>query len=94
MFIQNGSQGTYIVPTMAHAPAPSASSAAGQAGPVAHEQNGMVYYYDPNQVFVPTEGYPPTQNYTMPGMGGMMTPTPDGFYYPQVPNGTIYYPQQ
>jgi hypothetical protein len=30
----------------------------------------------------------------MPGMGGMMTPTPDGYYYPQVPQGPMYYPSQ
>lgn len=61
---------------------------------VAHEQNGMVYYFDPSQIYAPVEGYPPA-SYTVPGMGGMMTPSPDGYYYPQMPQGgMVYYPTQ
>ncbi|KAI0134505.1 CASC3/Barentsz eIF4AIII binding-domain-containing protein [Xylariales sp. AK1849] len=79
-----------------------AHQANGQAasGPnlVAQEVNGMVYYYDASQLpQMPT--YPPysaPQSY--PGAGGVMslngmvTPSPDGFYYPQP--GTVYYPPQ
>ncbi|MBE7181674.1 MAG: TerD family protein, partial [Terriglobus roseus] len=42
----------------------------------------------------PVEGFA-SQGYTMPGMGGMMTPTPDGsYYYPQMPPGAVYYQPQ
>lgn len=105
MLMQNSGQ-TYLVPAIAPAMpqstvpaisnAPQSTLPASQPGMVAYEQNGMVYYCDPNQMnqmYVPAEGYAPTGNYSMSGMGGMMTP-PDGFYYPQVPAGTIYYPQQ
>ncbi|TLD24506.1 Chitin synthase 4 [Venturia nashicola] len=102
MFVQTGQQGTYIVPTMAPAapqavqPPPPPPSAAGQGGMVAYEQNGMVFYYDASQApGPPTAEAPPSFiNYTIPGMGGMMTPTPDGYYYPQMPNGTVYYQSQ
>jgi len=98
MFVQNGQQGTYIVPAIAQAaPQPvqaANTSAQGQPAMVAHEQNGMVYYYDPSQLYAPPDGGQNFGNYTMPGMGGMMTPTPDGYYYPQVPTGPVYYPQQ
>ncbi|KAH8602162.1 CASC3/Barentsz eIF4AIII binding-domain-containing protein [Bisporella sp. PMI_857] len=73
---------------------------------VAQEVNGMVYYYDPAQLPTVTTfpGYPPPQPYPMQpiggqpvggvvGMGGMMTPSPDGFYYAQAPPGVVYYPQ-
>lgn len=68
---------------------------------VAQEVNGMVYYYDAAQIpAVPTfpGGYQQTQQYPMQqvggvvGMGGMMTPSPDGFYYPQQ-QGVVYYTQ-
>ncbi|KAJ4265474.1 hypothetical protein NW762_004762 [Fusarium torreyae] len=64
---------------------------------VAQEVNGMVYYYDASQL-------PPVNNYStysapqgyqpsVMGMGGMVTPSPDGFYYPQQASGMVYYPQ-
>lgn len=64
---------------------------------VAQEVNGMVYYYDASQL-------PPVNNYSgyvapqgyqssVMGMGGMVTPSPDGFYYPQQTPGMVYYPQ-
>lgn len=66
---------------------------------VAQEVNGMVYYYDASQIpaVAPYSGYPPPQPYPVQqvggvmGMGGMMTPSPDGFYYPQPPQGVVYY---
>ncbi|KXJ91081.1 CASC3/Barentsz eIF4AIII binding-domain-containing protein [Microdochium bolleyi] len=74
----------------------------GGAGPgganlVAQEVNGMVYYYDAAQIPPPMPSYnpysAPQQNYPVPGSGfgtnGMVTPSPDGFYYP--PSGTVYY---
>lgn len=86
------------MPTMAPAatqavqPPPPPPSAPGQGGMVAYEQNGMVFYYDASQVPGPPAAEAPSfPNYTMAGMGGMMTPTPDGYYYPQMPNGTVYY---
>ncbi|KAK4695572.1 hypothetical protein P7C71_g2202, partial [Lecanoromycetidae sp. Uapishka_2] len=62
-----------------------------QAGMVAHESNGMVYYYDPSQLAENTPSFPQA-SYPMPppvvGMGGMMTPP---IYYP--PPGAYYPPQ-
>jgi hypothetical protein len=82
------------------------SDAAAQASVqnlVAQEVNGMVYYYDAAQIpavaTFPAYQQPPSQSYPMQqvggvvGMGGMMTPSPDGFYYPQAPQGVVYYPQ-
>ena len=69
---------------------------------VAQEVNGMVYYYDATQIPA-VATFPAFQqniSYPMPpvggvvGMGGMMTPSPDGFYYPQQSQGVSYYPQQ
>ncbi|KAG6036036.1 hypothetical protein E4U41_005832 [Claviceps citrina] len=64
---------------------------------VAQEVNGMVYYYDASQI-APVNPYPSysaPQNYQpgVMGMGGMVTPSPDGFYYPQHASGMVYYPQ-
>ncbi|KIW07545.1 uncharacterized protein PV09_01504 [Verruconis gallopava] len=99
MVMQNGQQGGYLVPTIAPGPAgapqPMQQPPQGQPGVQQFEQNGMVFYYDPSQMYMqPTDGQQ-YGSYAMPGMGGMMTPAPDGsgFYYP-VPNGTVYYPQQ
>ncbi|KAI0002754.1 CASC3/Barentsz eIF4AIII binding-domain-containing protein [Xylariaceae sp. FL0662B] len=65
---------------------------------VAQEVNGMVYYYDASQL--PPVTYPPysaPQGYPMPsgvvGMNGMITPSPDGYYYPPPGPGVVYYPQ-
>lgn len=74
----------------------------GQQGPpgmMAQEVNGMVYYYDPTQMsqMNPYSGYQqPPQSYGgsgVPGMAGMVTPSPDGLYYPQQGPGMMYYPQ-
>ena len=77
---------------------------ASQAGPqnlVAQEVNGMVYYYDAAQIpavatfpaYQQPPAYPVQQQVGgVVGMGGMMTPSPDGFYYPQQPQqGVVYY---
>ncbi|KAI8630005.1 hypothetical protein F5Y19DRAFT_464288 [Xylariaceae sp. FL1651] len=52
---------------------------------VAQELNGMVYYYDASQLAPPMAPYPypATQGYPIPNVGinGMVTPSPDGFYY-------------
>lgn len=85
--------------TMPVAPAPPATESTTQAGTVAHESNGMVYYYDPTQLDPNGDGNAPyaSTGYTMPqaggvvGMGGMMTPPLQ--YYPQ-PSPAIYYPTQ
>lgn len=64
-----------------------------QPGTVAYETNGMVYYQDA----APMPQYPQQDGYYQApvfGMGGMMTPGPEGnYYYPQVGTGPVYYPQ-
>ncbi|KAI1459249.1 CASC3/Barentsz eIF4AIII binding-domain-containing protein [Annulohypoxylon moriforme] len=74
----------------------------GQGNPssnlVAQEVNGMVYYYDASQLPpMATYPYPGPQGYPMPGgvvgMNGMVTPSPDGYYYPPSGPGVVYYPQ-
>lgn len=77
---------------------PGGQTAAG-ANLVAQEVNGMVYYYDAAQL-PPVPAYPPySAPQAFPGTGGVMsmngmvTPTPDGYYYPQQSNGMVYYPQ-
>lgn len=64
---------------------------------VAQEVNGMVYYYDASQL-PPVNSYstysaPQSYQPSVMGMGGMVTPSPDGFYYPQQASGMVYYPQ-
>ncbi|KAF2091900.1 hypothetical protein K490DRAFT_70624 [Saccharata proteae CBS 121410] len=95
MYVANNPQGGYVMPAVAATvPAQAASSSVPPTGMVAHEQNGMVYYYDPSQLYTPVDGYAQA-GYTVPGMGGMMTPSPDGYYYPQVPQpGTVFYQSQ
>ncbi|KAI5860204.1 CASC3/Barentsz eIF4AIII binding-domain-containing protein [Durotheca rogersii] len=75
----------------------------GQVAPnsnlVAQEVNGMVYYYDASQLPpMPTYNpYPAPQGYSMPGgvvgMNGMVTPSPDGYYYPPPGPNVVYYSQ-
>lgn len=80
----------------------AAASQSGGQNLVAQEVNGMVYYYDAAQVpavntfpsYQQPPSYPMQQAGGVVGMGGMMTPSPDGFYYPQAPpQGVVYYPQ-
>ncbi|KAM7184284.1 CASC3/Barentsz eIF4AIII binding domain containing protein [Naviculisporaceae sp. PSN 640] len=72
--------------------------AAPAQGLVAQEMNGMVYYYDASQL-PPMAGfpsYPTTQPYApgVAGMGGMVTPSPDTYFYQQQPaQGMMYYSQ-
>jgi hypothetical protein len=67
-----------------------------QANMVAHESNGMVYYYDPATLPGGTQAAPVPQ-FQIPsaggvlGMGGMITP-PTQYYYP--PTTGMYYAQQ
>ncbi|PVI05127.1 hypothetical protein DM02DRAFT_127292 [Periconia macrospinosa] len=100
MFVPGAQQGGYPMPMAAPPapPAPTASATSGQGNTVAYESNGMTYYVDPSQLYAPPpmEGYAqaPT-SYAVPGMGGMMTPGPDGaYYYPQQMPATAYYPTQ
>ncbi|KAL2206126.1 hypothetical protein CC79DRAFT_1369556 [Sarocladium strictum] len=94
-------------PTMppAQAPgfAPPVQQSEGAGGNlVAQEVNGMVYYYDAAQLAQPVNSYPSYPSAGQPyqasvmGMGGMVTPSPDTYYYPQggpPPPGMMYYPQ-
>ena len=58
---------------------------------VAHESNGMVYYYDPSQIYQSIETYHPQNTtapfaYTVtPGLNGLVAASSPGpnFYYPQ-----------
>jgi hypothetical protein len=104
MFVPNTQQSGYVVPM----PAPTASAApppTGQPNMVAYEQNGMTYYVDPSQMPQMPQMYPqpPMEgfqqpSYAVPGMGGMMTPSPEGaaYYYPQQMQAAagMYYPSQ
>lgn len=88
-------QTTTVVPFMVPAAPPAAPPAgdpnAGQT--VAHESNGMVYYYESSQMpSAPGYGYPMAPQGGVMGMGGMMTP-PGGFYYSPAPGGIYYAPQ-
>ncbi|KAF2193484.1 hypothetical protein K469DRAFT_550246 [Zopfia rhizophila CBS 207.26] len=95
MFQQPG----YVVPMAQPVSAPGGGNGGGNM--VAYEQNGMTYYVDPSQfpgmgmgmgVGMGTEGYA-GQSFAVPGMGGMMTPSPEGaaYYYPQ--QGVFYQTQ-
>ena len=73
-----------------------------------YESNGMTYYLDASQYYNTTaatsaapamDGYPPQlpagASYAVPGIGGMMTPSPEGYFYPPVPPpGAMYYTPQ
>jgi hypothetical protein len=80
-------------------PAPASAPSTDQSGTVAHESNGMVYYYDSSQLYAGNPAYSSSSMPVAPpppggvvGMGGMMTPPGSGYYYPQ-PQG-VYYPPQ
>ena len=75
-------------------PPPPAADSSTQNGMVAHESNGMVYYYDPTQVQEQAAGEAPQQGFHVAptlGMGGMMTPP--AYFYPPAPNGMYFAPQ-
>lgn len=85
----------YAVPDTGGSAGPAAPSDV--LGTVAHESNGMVYYVDASQYpqqYPQQDNYLQPPSYAVPGMGGMMTPSPEGgYYYPQVPTGPVYYAQ-
>lgn len=87
-----GQQYFYPMP-MAAAPQPPPTEPTTQAGTVAHERGGMVYYYNPAELSTGAEGNAQYQQtgYAAPqaGAGGMMTPPMH--YFPQP---TVYYPPQ
>lgn len=75
-----------LAPGPAPAPAPPATEPTTQAGTVAHESNGMVYYYDSSQLNSSGDGH---AAYTSTAYA--MTPPLQ--YYPQ-PSPAVYYPAQ
>ncbi|KAL8804707.1 MAG: hypothetical protein Q9182_002399 [Xanthomendoza sp. 2 TL-2023] len=85
--------------TVPVAPAPLTTEATAQSGTVAHESNGMVYYYDSSQLNAGGDGNNAYAgaDYTVPpsggvvGIGGMMTPPIQ--FYPQ-PSPAVFYPPQ
>lgn len=94
--VQQPAPGNYPQPPAAQAAGDQSSASAPNL--VAQEANGMVYYYDPAQMPpvnnyqsypAPQQGYQPSG---VMGMGGVVTPSPDGYYYPQNTGGMVYYP--
>jgi CASC3/Barentsz eIF4AIII binding len=85
---------TLSTPISAPAQAPAPGDVNTPAGTVAHESNGMVYYYDSAQL-PPSTGAPYSAPFAGPhvggvvGMGGMLTP-PNHFFYPPINNGVYY----
>ncbi|KAL8940697.1 MAG: hypothetical protein Q9216_002684 [Gyalolechia sp. 2 TL-2023] len=81
------------------APGQSTTEPTSQQGTVAHESNGMVYYYDSNQLPSSNEvsasyvgaGYTMAPAGGVVGMGGMITPPIQ--YYPQS-SPAVYYSSQ
>ncbi|KAF2036484.1 hypothetical protein EK21DRAFT_95763 [Setomelanomma holmii] len=95
VFVPGAQQPGYVMPVAPAVTAPP-PPAAGQPNMVAYESNGMTFYVDSAQLYQPppVEGYAPP-SYAVPGMGGMMTPGPDGsYYYPQQMQPAGYYPAQ
>ena len=96
--VQQGPPTAYNQPPQGgeHGPAGVSGPPPPAQGLVAQEVNGMVYYYEPSQL-PPMAGYPsyPTNQPYAPAVmgGGMVTPSPDGFYYPQPAPGMVYYSQ-
>ncbi|KAF2221881.1 CASC3/Barentsz eIF4AIII binding-domain-containing protein [Elsinoe ampelina] len=97
-----------FVPQAPHSAAPQPQAeqqdhATGQQGMLTQvESNGMVYYMDPSQMqnypqvgYTGQQGYLQPPSYTVPGMGGMMTPSPEsgGWNYYTQNSGPVYYPQ-
>ncbi|KAH0542041.1 hypothetical protein FGG08_003505 [Glutinoglossum americanum] len=101
VFVPSPQQNTYLVPVPTVS-GPPATQPTGQGNTVAQESNGMVYYYDSSQFYTGAAGAYPPAGYALPppqpggvvGMGGMMTPSPDVYYYPQPGQGGAYYGQQ
>lgn len=68
-----------VMSTVPGAPNPTP----GQQGPVAHEQSGMVYYYDPMQQQIP-QNYPPQ-------MMNVNMMAPGNYFYPPFHNQQMFY---
>lgn len=75
-----GQQYPFMVPT---APPAMPQEALTKPGTVAHESNGMVYYYDSSQLPVPTEDPSAYQHMTFAPPTGYMMPQPTMYYPPQ-----------
>jgi len=85
----------YPIPLALHPPPPPQDETPTQAGTVARESNGMVYYYDSSELAAAAETKPsyPPMAYNMPPPGGLVGITPPIPYYPQ-PAAAPFYPQQ
>ncbi|KAI8935153.1 hypothetical protein NX059_007746 [Plenodomus lindquistii] len=98
MFVPGAQQPGYVMPVTAPPVAAPPVVPAGPPNMVAYESNGMTYYVDSASLYPsapppPADAYP-QPSYAVPGMGGMMTPGPDGaYYYPQGMQGGYYQPQ-
>ena len=90
---QNQGEGEHAATPQGH----THTSSTGGSNLVAQEVNGMVYYYDASQIpsvsSYPSYSAPQPYQPSVMGVGGMVTPSPDGFYYPQHASGMVYYPQ-
>ncbi|KAH8725043.1 CASC3/Barentsz eIF4AIII binding-domain-containing protein [Phaeosphaeriaceae sp. PMI808] len=94
MFVPGAQQPGYAMPVAAPA-VPAPPPAAGQPNMVAYESNGMTFYVDSAQLYQPPMENYAQPSYAVPGIGGMMTPGPDGaYYYPQQMQPAGYYPAQ
>ena len=96
VYMQQTPHAGYMVPMFMPQPSiPEQPASPSQTNLFAHESNGMVYYSEPSQMpnGGSNQGIPPA-NFTMPGMGGIMTPGPDGYYYDPTPQTMVYYPSQ
>ncbi|CAA9956455.1 Btz multi-domain protein [Pyrenophora teres f. maculata] len=95
MFVPGAQQPGYVMPVSAP-PVAAPPAPAGPPNMVAYESNGMTYYVDSAQLYpAPAVDNYAQPSYAVPGMGGMMTPGPDGaYYYPQQMQPAAYYPQQ
>ncbi|KAI4765980.1 hypothetical protein E4T52_00340 [Aureobasidium sp. EXF-3400] len=90
---QYGAMPSYAPPTAQASYAPPEPPMAGdpQQATMAHESNGMVFYTQMPQ-YAPQDNYLQAQSYAVHGMGGMMTPSPEGGYY-YANTGPMFYPQ-
>ncbi|KAH0347288.1 hypothetical protein KCU83_g6891, partial [Aureobasidium melanogenum] len=90
---QYGAMPSYAPPTAqaSYAPPEAPMASDPQQGTMAHESNGMVYYTQMPQ-YTSQDSYLQPQSYAVHGMGGMMTPSPEGAYY-YANAGPMYYSQ-
>jgi hypothetical protein len=96
MFVPQQHQG-YMMQPDGSSGGPPGQGPGGVGGMIAHEQNGMVYYYDPTQMSASgqQEDYQPPpqhqQGYQMPVMMPAPQAQAEGYYYP--PQAGYYPPQ-